>query len=340
MLFDTLESRRLMSASVANGVLTITGTTGNDTILVRQQDAQTIRLEDNGVVSQFADSAVNSIVINGLGGNDSLRARNFTSGGTTLRLLEPVTINGGVGNDTIEGADGNDVLIGEAGNDSISGGAGNDLLDGGINADTLFGFTGNDTLNGGLGTDVLTGAQGIDTADYSARIENLSLRIGAGFASGAVGELDNIEADVENVLGGSGNDRIEGNGLDNILTGNAGNDFIFGSAGIDVLNGNAGDDQLIGGSGDDDMFGGLGNDQLFGTSGADELSGESGNDILVGGSGTDAFNGGSGSDFIDATDGISERVNGGTGTDTVLVDSAVGSFVGDLLFNNENVLFA
>ncbi len=149
----------------------------------------------------------------------------------------PVTLIGGGGNDTLVGSAGNDSLEGDGGNDSIVGGPGIDLLRGG---------SGNDTLDGGTGADDLFGDSGNDTADYSNRSENLQLSLDNQPNDGAAGEYDNIHADIETILGGSGNDRIIGNPFANKLIGNAGNDTIFGGAGNDTLIGGPGTDQLDG----------------------------------------------------------------------------------------------
>ncbi len=51
---------------------------------------------------------------------------------------------------------------------------------------------------------------------------------------------------IENGTTGSGNDLLDGNDSDNILSGNAGNDALVGRLGADTLNGGAGNDLLIG----------------------------------------------------------------------------------------------
>ena len=73
-------------------------------------------------------------------------------------------------------------------------------------------------------------------------------------------QIDNIE----NLIGGS---------ADDILQGNASPNKIEGGAGADQLAGDAGDDTLIGGSGNDNLQGGTGVDMLNGGSGADILDG-------------------------------------------------------------------
>ena len=65
-------------------------------------------------------------------------------------------------------------------------------------------------------------------------------------------ELDNVgfgTADVESVMGGSGNDTLTGSSVGNYISGGAGADLIHGGAGSDTLVGGAGSDGLYG---DDD----------------------------------------------------------------------------------------
>jgi Ca2+-binding RTX toxin-like protein len=56
---------------------------------------------------------------------------------------------------------------------------------------------------------------------------------------------------IENAKGGSGNDTMYGNHVDNVLTGNAGNDVMEGRGGNDTLDGGAGADVMTGGIGND-----------------------------------------------------------------------------------------
>jgi len=58
---------------------------------------------------------------------------------------------------------------------------------------------------------------------------------------------------IENATGGSGADRLIGNGVANTLTGSNGNDTLEGGGGNDRLNGGGGNDRLIGGSGEDTL---------------------------------------------------------------------------------------
>jgi Ca2+-binding RTX toxin-like protein len=93
------------------------------------------------------------LVLNALGGNDTVSAEGLSAGVVDL------TIDGGAGNDTITGSSGADRLVGGDGNDIIEGGRGND---------ELFGGAGNDvfTWDPGDGSDVIEGQGGHDTLQF------------------------------------------------------------------------------------------------------------------------------------------------------------------------------
>jgi serralysin len=103
---------------------------------------------------------------------------------------------------------------------------------------------------------------------------------------------------IENANGGSGNDTIQGNAVDNVLNGNAGVDTIHGNSGNDTVNG------------------GDGNDVLTGDSGIDVINGGAGNDVIEGGFSTDTVNGGDGNDTFIVRDGeFGDNTTGGAGVD-------------------------
>jgi len=58
------------------------------------------------------------------------------------------------------------------------------------------------------------------------------------------------------LVGGAGNDKLEGGDGNDIVTGDAGNDHLIGGAGLDMLIGGAGNDHLVGGADDDVLIGG------------------------------------------------------------------------------------
>src|SRR5438445_6965705 len=98
--FERLESRDVpaVTVSLASGVLTITGSSGNDSIVLSQANG---RVSISGVTSTYATTSINSVVINDGGGNDSvsltgLKAQpwgkavtvNSTGGDETVKLLD------------------------------------------------------------------------------------------------------------------------------------------------------------------------------------------------------------------------------------------------------------
>jgi Ca2+-binding RTX toxin-like protein len=163
------------------------------------------------------------------------------------------------------------------------------------------------------------------------------------------------------VIGDDGNDAlynfsyweaylVGGNGNDT-LNGGPGRDFLFGYDGNDVLNGGLGTDAMWGGPGNDTVtyqgrrenlnlllngqagsgargtserdtihldietvIGGSGHDWIFGSANRDVLFGAAGNDTIFGLDGNDALAGDDGSDFIVGGRGIDLLV-GGDGSD-------------------------
>jgi Ca2+-binding RTX toxin-like protein len=94
---------------------------------------------------------------------------------------------------------------------------------------------------------------------------------------------------VNQVVGTSGNDVLDGTG---------GKDVICGLEGDDVLNAKSGKDILLGGAGNDTLNAGNGKDRLFGDDGDDTLLGGNGKDALDGGAATDSCTGGKKKDTI------------------------------------------
>jgi Ca2+-binding RTX toxin-like protein len=261
---------------------------------------------------------------------------------------------GGAGGDTLIGSS-PDAPVGDpltrsvaliTGDNALDGGPGNDLIDGQGGADTMIGGPGNDTVT----------YVGVQTADasYPGKAEPVNATIdGVADDGGATDESndpigsrrDNIGQDVENVVGGFGDDTLTGDGGANTLRGGLGNDYLDGGGGNDIVASGAGNDTLLGGAGDDQLLGKTGDDALHGGAGIDSLDGGPGNDTLDGGAGADSLTGGDGSDAADyssATTPVSSTPNGiaddGTGGegDNVSpdVEGAIGGSDNDALFGN------
>jgi len=75
-------------------------------------------------------------------------------------------------------------------------------------------------------------------------------------------------------------------------------DILIGGAGNDVLNGGLGDDTHVGGAGDDRINAGEGDDIASGGDGADQINLEDGADVGTGGLGADTIHAGAGNDVV------------------------------------------
>jgi len=322
---------------------------------IRGTQAEIQRLIDMGVDGVFANetntareaiSTINNLDVGyGTVGDDDITG---TAGNDLIYAMQ--------GDDTISAGDGDDIVYGDADDDVIDGGAGNDVLYGGAQDDALTGGDGNDILVGGVGDDVLDGGDGIDTVSYMAGLSDtagVTVDLSTGEAFGDEAGSDTL-IDIENVIGGKGNDTLIGNDGANVLHGSAGNDTLDGGAGDDILAGGAGDDIIKGGAGFDtldlsdatgeitidfaaghvsgagigtDTFTGMeafrfgaGDDVISGGNGNETFDGGAGNDTLKGAAGDDTLAGGEGNDLLDGGSG-DDVVNGGNGDDNIKAGS-------------------
>jgi len=263
---EVMEARRMLAAdaTLASGLLSITGTSGADFISVNKSGSKLV-VDLGAVNKEFTSSNVNNIVVNLMGGSDSFLSFN--------EVTKPMLVYGGAGNDSIRTGGGQDVVYGESGNDSINVRNGDDVMDGG---------------------------SGTDTADYSDRTGNLTITLDNAANDGGPGGKDNVKSSMENIIGGTGNDLLIGSLVANNIFGFKGNDTIYGNSGNDTLDGGngaeSGDNEVHGGPGNDHVEGGSTKDSLYGEAGNDTLVGEGGNDKLYGGTENDRFEPGTGND--------------------------------------------
>lgn len=232
-----------MKATIVSDAPRIAGTPGHDVILAGPGDNVVFGGGGNDVIC-------------GGGGNDTLYGER---GNDTLRGGKgDDTLSGERGSDELDGGEGTDRLVGETGNDTLNGGAGDgDDLEGGVGDDTLNGGPGDlDVLHGGAGNDRLDGGPGgHDIVSYKGAGGAVEVDLVSGVVSGAEGEWLN---EVEDVLGGSGDD---------VLT---------GSAAPNRLDGGPGDDRLFAVGDGDEAFGGPGNDACSGDFAAETACGSTG----------------------------------------------------------------
>jgi len=154
----------------AADTVTVNATAGNDHISVADSGTA---LVVSGLAAQVTvdgiEAANDAVVVNGLGGTDTLEFDGSSAGetisisanGQSVAIFQNnvVTDVNGVDNVMIDGNGGDDVIAAGNGlstltNLTIDGGAGNDTITGGDGNDLLLGGDGNDLVNGGRGNDV------------------------------------------------------------------------------------------------------------------------------------------------------------------------------------------
>ncbi len=235
---------------------------------------------------------------------------------TVQSLDDPATVIGGLGDDTLD-ANSADVALsldGGIGGDSLIGGTAGDSLTGGTGDDNLSGGSGNDTISGGPGNDILAGGGGIDRV-----IETGDTDFGL----------------TDSSLSGLGNDNLSGFEQAS-LTGGAGNNTLDASAytGTATLEGLGGDDSLAGGQGADSLLGGAGHDTIAGELGNDTLAGGSGKNRLLGGGGTDMAD--YSASTVGVKGNLKVGTGKGDGKDRLeAIEGIVGSDLADSLMGND-----
>jgi Ca2+-binding RTX toxin-like protein len=297
-------------------------------------------------------------VLDGVGGADRVSGEGDTD-----------VLDGGAGGDDLFGGGGIDALDGEAGEDRLDGGDGADLEEGGLDDDAF------DQGPAANGADVLDGNLGLDVASYDLRTANLLVTVGAPGGDGQLGEGDDVQATVEAVIGGSGDDTLVGAAVeDDVLRGGPGGDTLQGGTGDDTLDGDAGNDNLNGQGGEDsasffgappvnanlltgqssgdgtDTLTGLENadggshgDTLIGDAAANVLAGRGGGDVLSGGAEDDDLVGGDGADTasyagapVPVTANLRLGTASGEGADSLRgLENLFGGPAGDSLAGND-----
>lgn len=265
---------------------------------------------------------------------------------------------GGPGDDVMTGDGGNDALDGGPGADQLSGSSLFGQIETATN--TVVGGSGDDVLdpaaqtasaNGGEGSDLLVFVASTGADTLTATTEDGTLAAGSSstsyqaierFSIGGLGGNDVIST-------GSGNDFLFGGDGDDTLNAGGGNDQLFGGFGIDAANGQDGSDtlQFVGTFGNDTLtltppngtlsagssttnYTGIENGYLDGFFGDDTLTTGDGADLLNGNLGNDTLNAGAGDDRLLGGDfgfpgSVSNTLNGGDGSDTMVFEGSNGS---------------
>jgi len=214
---------------------------------------------------------------------------------------------------------------------------GDDVIDGGIGNDTLYGEAGDDKLTGGEGTDHLYGGSGLDTLV----IDDLDVVDGGDdYDTAIVADAGGVDfdlgsANVEKVLGDTGDDRFytsgaegfeaDGGAGDDVLVGGDGNDTLTGGSGLDAISAGAGNDSIIVDSVDDMAF-------IDGGEGADTLTVEGAGGVTVdlGSAHIETAVGGDGADIFLNTGSVAVSVDGKVGHDLICSGAGSDTLVGGI----------
>jgi Ca2+-binding RTX toxin-like protein len=229
----------------------------------------------------------------------------------------------------------NNIILAGGGNDNINPGLGLDSVDGGAGTDRLTinysGISGaqgwyhwySHWRNWGMTTTMNTPSSRERSGYFYVPGERVDFSAVESFTISGTPNADGVDT-------GDLNDRITGNGGDDVINSYAGSDWIDGGSGSDLIYAGAGIDTILGGEGTDSIWGGLGKDRIHGDSDADYLCGDDGDDTIYGGSGNDIFSpnpseqegndvlmGDSGDDtFFDSIG--TNTIDGGDGVDTLV----------------------
>jgi hypothetical protein len=318
------------TASVGAGELTYSASPGESNDLSVSMASPNYRLADAGapIAPGPGCTAVDANTVECAGVNSLNFFLDDMDDTALVAIPVPAMLHGGAGDDVLRGNDGDDFLTGGDGNDALRGEAGIDLLD------------------GGAGADFMSGGADVDTVTYSSRTGNVTADIDNLADDGEVGENDEIRSDVQNVVGGSGNDVLIGSLGSNVLSGLDGDDTMDGGLGSDSLSGGDGADAVSyagrsapvvadldgiaddGAPGENDqialdienLLGGTGNDILVGNTLANSITGGNGDDTIEGQEGSDVLAGGAGGDSVVSRDSLSDSVLCGSDVDAVTAD--------------------
>lgn len=190
--------------------------------------------------------------------------------------------------------------------------------------------TGEGALRTYDGTPVLDSAGDINVVDGGAGNDTIAAGDEAAYVFGGGGSDTLATGEgVAALFGGSGGDTLMGGDTESYLDGGTGNDVIEGGSADEILRGGAH------GEGDQDT---RDNDSIDGGAGDDDIAGGYGSDTLIGGAGNDIIDHlGRAEEEVAAEhlefgwhiDGDADTLDGGTGNDTLIFDSADTASGGD-----------
>jgi Ca2+-binding RTX toxin-like protein len=311
-------------------------------------------------------------------------------------------INSSSGADQVNGGNGADTFFASAGADNFDGGGDTDTIDytsrgGGIyinvdlnaapnltvdvrdsgtdalieqdiinNIENVIGSAGDDIFTNGAANNVIDGAGGSDTITYASGATgisfNMNLTTGGFFDVVIGGQTDSI-ARIENIIGSTGDDTMQGDTAANNFDGNDGNDSFIASEGGDTYTGGLDVDivrydslaglnsvvanlatrtatldlGVVGADAADSTDTYLDDlERLSGTTGDDTLTGNNLNNTIFDLGGDDVINGGGGVNTIHYSLLVGDNVVVDLGANTADDDSGAGAL--DSIINFDNAI--
>jgi RTX calcium-binding nonapeptide repeat (4 copies) len=181
-----------------------------------------------------------------------------------------INVDGGRGDDRLTGSPFADALYAGEGRDVLIAGDGDDALQDGrllkvagpqwVTPDFVPAFR-SVFAPARPERDVFEGGAGVDTFGYAGRRRGVVVDLSRAGRAGARGEDDWLRG-LEGFVGTSGDDRLVGDQLGNVIFGGRGDDLLVGRSGDDQLEGGAGSNRARGGAGDDIITGGVNADVI------------------------------------------------------------------------------
>ncbi len=291
-------TNNLYVCAEGNGNLTVreTSDSGIDTLLTGGSSAQGARLSYDGSGNLFVYVGSETIELyRQFYGTGYAVEKAFFADGSTLDLVNDLTLTGTSSSEYVYGLSDDNTLLGLGGNDTLLGYDGNDTLSGGTGIDTLIGGNGADTYNWnvGDGNDVIKETTGTDTdiLQFAPGITTQDVRLSYSNGNDLFVHIGSETIELYRQFSGPGyvveEAHFEGGGTldlvnDLTLTGTSSGEYVYGLSDNNTLLGLEGNDALYGYDGSDTLIGGTGVDTLYGGDGADTYFWDvgDGNDVL------------------------------------------------------------
>ena len=300
-----------------------------------------VRLTGSAHADILAGDSRDNVIMGG-GGDDRLYGG---PGGSTDQSDNADTMHGGGGNDHVFGGRGHDILHGDGGNDNLWGNGGENTYYGGAGSDMIHANPNDEVIDGSAmdaaNADDMDRPGTVDTVSFAHLKEDdlddkgvfVDLQAGTVGHGAAAGET--IIRFIENIVGTSEDDTLNGDGGSNTIEGGEGDDTMDGGEGLDdtvsyrnsdrgvridlgdganstASRGHAGGDTISnfenvrGSAHDDDLTARTDvASKLLGLGGDDTLEGGPMNDTLEGGAGADELDG----DYTESTGGDADGRN-------------------------------